>query len=51
MLLESSNFRSIDDITHRGGHDFLTTRAELATPAGEPVVTVWCKLVVRGHGE
>ncbi|MBV1849828.1 MaoC family dehydratase N-terminal domain-containing protein [Catellatospora tritici] len=42
---------SIDDITNRGGHDFLTTRAELSTPAGEPVVTVVCKLVVRGHGE
>jgi acyl dehydratase len=41
----------VDDITQRGGHDFLTTRAELATPAGEPVVTVVGKLVVRGHGE
>jgi acyl dehydratase len=39
----------VEDITSRGGHDFLTTRTELATDAGEPVVSVWCKLVVRGE--
>jgi len=38
----------IDEIMSRGGLDFFTTRTEIATDAGEPVVTVWCKLVVRG---
>jgi len=40
----------IDDVSTRGGHGFLTTRTEVTTPAGEPVVTVWSKLVVRGEG-
>jgi acyl dehydratase len=40
----------IEEITSRGGHDFVTTRVEIATPAGEPVVTAWAKLVVRGEG-
>lgn len=40
---------TIEEITERGGHEFITTRAELTTPAGEPVVTVWNKLVVRGE--
>jgi acyl dehydratase len=40
----------VDDIVSRGGHDFLTTRTEVSTEAGEPVVTVWSKLVVRGEG-
>jgi len=40
----------IEDLVTRGGHDFLTTRTEVATVAGEPVVTVWSKLVVRGEG-
>jgi acyl dehydratase len=39
---------SVDDITQRGGHDFITTRTEVTTEAGEPVVTVWSKLVQRG---
>jgi acyl dehydratase len=39
----------IEEITSRGGHDFLTTRTEVATTAGELVVTVWSKLVVRGE--
>ncbi len=39
---------SVDDITSRGGHDFLTTRTEVTTVDGEPVVTVWSKLVQRG---
>jgi len=39
---------SIDEITQRGGHDFITTRIEVTTEAGEPVVTVWSKLVQRG---
>jgi len=41
---------SVDDVTSRGGHDFVTTRTEVRTAAGEPVVTVWSKLVVRGEG-
>jgi acyl dehydratase len=40
---------SVEEIVSRGGHDFLTTRTEVATAAGEPVVTVWSKLVVRGE--
>jgi acyl dehydratase len=40
----------VDDIVSRGGHNFLTTRTEVSTEAGEPVVTVWSKLVVRGEG-
>jgi acyl dehydratase len=39
---------SVDEITSRGGHDFLTTRTEVTTAEGEPVVTVWSKLVQRG---
>ena len=39
---------SVDEITSRGGHDFLTTRTEVSTADGEPVVTVWSKLVQRG---
>jgi acyl dehydratase len=38
----------VDEITSRGGHDFLTTRTVVTTSAGEPVVTVWLKLVQRG---
>ena len=41
---------AVEEITSRGGHDFLTTRTEVRTIAGEPVVTVWSKLVVRGDG-
>jgi acyl dehydratase len=41
---------TVEEITSRGGHDFITTRADVATTAGEPVVTVWSKLVVRGEG-
>jgi acyl dehydratase len=40
---------SVDEIISRGGHDFLTTRTEVTTEAGEPVVTVWSKLVQRGE--
>lgn len=40
---------TIEEINSRGGHDFLTTRNEVATVAGEPVVTVWSKIVVRGE--
>jgi acyl dehydratase len=40
---------SVDEILQRGGHDFITTRTEVTTEAGEPVVTVWSKLVQRGE--
>lgn len=40
---------TIEEVTSRGGHDFLTTRTEVTTEAGEPVVTVWSRLVVRGE--
>jgi len=40
----------VEEIMSRGGHDFLTTRTEVATDAGERVVTVWSRLVVRGEG-
>jgi acyl dehydratase len=39
---------SVDEITTRGGHTFLTTRTEVTDEAGEPIVTVWSKLVQRG---
>src|SRR5690349_23118510 len=42
---------SVEDITGRGGHSFITTRTDITTEAGEPVVTVWSKLVQRGEGE
>jgi acyl dehydratase len=41
---------TIEEIAGRGGHEFLTTRTEVTTVAGEPVVTAWSKLVVRGEG-
>lgn len=41
---------TVEEIVSRGGHDFLTTRTDVTTPAGESVVTVWSKLVVRGEG-
>ncbi|GGN26616.1 UPF0336 protein [Actinoplanes campanulatus] len=40
---------SVDEIISRGGHEFITTRTEVTTEAGEPVVTVWSKLVQRGE--
>jgi acyl dehydratase len=39
---------SIEEIFSRGGHDFVTSRSEVTTTAGEPVVTAWSRLVVRG---
>ncbi|MEN3610473.1 MaoC family dehydratase N-terminal domain-containing protein [Plantactinospora sp. ZYX-F-223] len=41
---------TIEEIVNRGAHAFMTTRTEVNTTAGEPVVTVWTKLVVRGEG-
>lgn len=40
---------TVEEITSRGGHDFMTTRSDVTTEAGEPVVTVWAKLVQRGE--
>lgn len=40
---------TVEEITSRGGHDFLTMRTDV-TSAGEAVVTLWSKLVVRGEG-
>jgi acyl dehydratase len=40
---------NIEEIMTRAGNDFLTTRQEVQTAAGEPVVTVWHKTVVRGE--
>jgi acyl dehydratase len=40
---------SVDEITQRGGHDFLTTKTVVTTESGEPVLTVWSKLVQRGE--
>ena len=39
---------TVEDITSRGGHDFVTTRTDV-TSHGEPVLTAWSKLVVRGE--
>jgi acyl dehydratase len=40
---------TIEEITSRGGHDFLTTRTDLRTEDGEHVVSSWAKIVVRGE--
>ena len=39
---------TVEEITQRGGHDFMTTRTDVTTESGEPVVTAWSKLVQRG---
>jgi acyl dehydratase len=39
---------TIEEITSRAGHEFLTTRTEITAEGGEHVVTVRAKLVVRG---
>jgi acyl dehydratase len=40
---------SVEAITQRGGHDFITTRTDVSTESGELVVTAWSKLVQRGE--
>ncbi|MFI5832284.1 MaoC family dehydratase N-terminal domain-containing protein [Micromonospora sp. NPDC051300] len=40
---------TIEDVSTRGGHGFLTTRTDVSTVDGEPVVAVWAKIVVRGE--
>jgi len=42
---------TVEEIISRGGHDFVTTRSDVTTESGEPVVSVWSKLVQRGEGE
>ena len=39
---------TVEEITARGGLDFLTMRTDVTTEAGEPVLTAWSKLVQRG---
>jgi acyl dehydratase len=39
---------TVEEITQRGGHDFITTRTDISTESGELVVTAWSKLVQRG---
>jgi acyl dehydratase len=41
---------TVEEITSRSGLDFVTTRTDVSTVDGEPVVTAWSKLVVRGEG-
>ena len=40
---------TVEEITQRGGHDFLTTRTDVTTESGEAVLTAWSKLVQRGE--
>jgi acyl dehydratase len=37
----------VEEVMSRAGNDFLTTRTEVSTDTGEPVVTVTARLVVR----
>jgi acyl dehydratase len=39
----------VEEAMTRAGHGFLTTRTVVSTTAGEPVVTVWTRLVIRGE--
>jgi acyl dehydratase len=39
----------IEDITSRGGHDFLVARTDVTDEDGGLVVTGWSRLVVRGE--
>jgi acyl dehydratase len=39
---------TVEKIMARVGNEFVTTRTDVTTEAGEPVVTVWSRLVVRG---
>jgi len=41
---------TVENIASRSGHDFITTRTDVSTVGGEPVVSVWVRLVVRGEG-
>jgi acyl dehydratase len=37
----------VEEIMARAGNEFLTTRVDITTDTGEPVVSVWARLVVR----
>jgi acyl dehydratase len=39
----------VEDLTARAGHDFVTLRTDVSTVDGDPVVSVWARLVVRGE--
>jgi acyl dehydratase len=40
---------TVEELTSRGGHEFVTTRIDVETEDGEHVVAAWSKLVVRGE--
>lgn len=40
----------VEKVSSRAGLDSITFRLEIATVGGEPVVTVWTKLVARAEG-
>ena len=40
---------TVEEARTMAGMDFLTTRTEVTTEAGEAVVSVWSRLVVRGE--
>ena len=40
---------TVEEIMSRVGNDFVTTRTEMTTEDGEPVVTVSSRLVIRGE--
>jgi acyl dehydratase len=40
---------TVEEIVARAGHEFLTTRTDVRTSAGEPVVVVHARLIVRGE--
>ncbi len=42
---------TIENIRVAAGNDVLTTRAEISTEGGEPVVTTWAVTVARGTAE
>lgn len=39
---------TVEEIMSRGGHDFLTIRADVSDSSGAPVLSAWSRLVVRG---
>ena len=39
---------TIEQISSRAGSDFLTSRTDMVDETGEPVVTTWSMLVIRG---
>jgi acyl dehydratase len=40
---------TVEEISSRAGHAFVTTRHEVSTVGGEAVVTIWTRLVIRGE--